>query len=439
MQTDKDLFEVIKESFPLHPRPDFVSSTEMKLRQSAKKLGRKRVYKRYSLAASGVLAITLAASWLFFFNGKDAVKYTLTSKFESAKEGGQIKQQGQSAEEFTYSPPRQEENFSDMTKEQILTKMINSVDYFQTAKGEFKIPGGNTSGYAVVDYEISLRNLKGGFSKVINEKGKSENEQYYKDGTIWMIFKNQGSYREDKYQEAPRRGTLTIKDAFTTDKNGDSVTDYRERPPIGAPMSSLFHYEIVSSLMRDLNKWEIEKQNEMLLGHNTMVIKGKSNRRDAHSFRFWVDKDTGILLKYETYSPTGQVVDYLYPTKLEINVPINSKDFVPNLEGLKKQDPSAMEKGPYIVTGNIDSEIPGELKQRWEQAKKDPNHTSIFHWKDDWYFFLQKGYLLDNIEVKDQEGVILLAKTSPQKSQHNFTALAKGYKLSSIKIVYENN
>jgi hypothetical protein len=79
MQTDKDLFNLIKESYPLQPRKEFVSSTEVKLRQRAQKMTKKHMMKRLSFVSSGLLLCVLALSWFFFFSGKDIVLDTLTS------------------------------------------------------------------------------------------------------------------------------------------------------------------------------------------------------------------------------------------------------------------------------------------------------------------------------------------------------------------------
>jgi hypothetical protein len=79
MQTDKDLFNLIKESYPLQPRKEFVSSTEVKLRQRAQKMTKKHMMKRLSFVSSGLLLCVLVFSWFFFFSGKDIVLDTLTS------------------------------------------------------------------------------------------------------------------------------------------------------------------------------------------------------------------------------------------------------------------------------------------------------------------------------------------------------------------------
>lgn len=336
-----------------------------------------------------------------------------------------------------YTPPKQEENYNDMTKEEILTKMLNTVDHFETAKGEFEINYRNIPSNSVVSYEISLKNNIGGFSKTISgQEGKEiVNYEYYSDGYFWFVSELTHIYNKSRYSKPIRSGTLKIEDAFTTDDDGNDVTKYRERSPIGEANATLFPYEIASNYTRNLNTWEIENQNEKVLGHNTLVIKGKINKHNFQSFRFWVDKDTGILVKYETYNSSGEVVDYLHPTILEINVPIDSKRFTPNLENYKQETPTS--EGSHVITGKIDGKIPKSLKTQWEDAKNKLDETTILHHDDDWYIHIKKGYLVDRIVENGKEGIVYMAKTSPQKSQFNFHTLLEDYDVNSLKIVYE--
>lgn len=340
--------------------------------------------------------------------------------------------------EAEYIPPKQEENYEEMTKEEILTKMINTVDHFETASGEFKIHNKSIPNDTVVEYSISLKNKLGGRGKTTDTvNGKEEvTYEYYKDGVLWIVSEQTKTYMESKYEEYSAGTPLKIEDAFTIDNDGINVTQYRRKPPIGVANQTLFPYEIASNYTRDLNSWNIEKQNEELLGHNTLVIRGNLNRKDFQSFRFWVDKDTGILVKYETYNSAGEVVDYLYPTKLEINVRIDSKEFTPSLEGYKSYDLSQLEQ-PHMTTGNIDDLIPDMLKIEWEEAKKKPNKTTVLKLNGNWYIYVKKGYLVNYLEENGNQGTLYLVKTSSQKSHHNFQTLAEGYKVNSLKIVYE--
>jgi stage II sporulation protein P len=83
MQTNKNLFDLIKETYPLTPSATFVSSTENKLRHAARKLKRKRKIKQFSFASSGLALFVIAMSWLFLFSGKEVI----TNQFYAFGEG----------------------------------------------------------------------------------------------------------------------------------------------------------------------------------------------------------------------------------------------------------------------------------------------------------------------------------------------------------------
>lgn len=71
MQTDKELFDLIKKTYPLNPSEEFVSTTSDHLRKRARKLNRKNRIKHLSFATSGIAIITFALSWFLFYGGKD--------------------------------------------------------------------------------------------------------------------------------------------------------------------------------------------------------------------------------------------------------------------------------------------------------------------------------------------------------------------------------
>ncbi len=326
------------DSFTNHsPISSFANMTGSKRSLKRRILMIKQFHKKsYRWSLLGVVSIIALAG--FSFVNTDAASNNVIKKDGLKKISNTSNKLG-----IAYTPPKHEENYKDFTKEEILTKMINSVDYFETAKGEFTIHYGNidsADGYTLIDYELSLKNKVGGFSKEARwENGKDKvTETYYNDKSLWYIDEEEKSFRKVGTGNPNNSGTLTLDNAFQYDNEGNYVTYYRERPLIGQAMSALFPYEIASNYTRDLTKWEIEKQNEMLLGHNTLLIKGvlndfAANKSKSKTFHFWVDKDTGILVKYETYNSAGTVVDYLYPAKLEVNISIDSKNFTPNLDG----------------------------------------------------------------------------------------------------------
>ncbi|MEK9197082.1 MULTISPECIES: stage II sporulation protein P [Bacillales] len=79
MQNDKEIFDMIKGNYPQYPSENFITSTETKLRQKARRMNRNWKVKRISAISSGLLFFTLSLSWLFLFDGKETLTNVLTS------------------------------------------------------------------------------------------------------------------------------------------------------------------------------------------------------------------------------------------------------------------------------------------------------------------------------------------------------------------------
>ncbi|AND41427.1 hypothetical protein A361_20430 [Cytobacillus oceanisediminis 2691] len=283
-------------------------------------------------------------------------------------------------------PPKQEENYENMKKEDILTKLFNTVDYFQSASGKFEIYNkyyDDSTSKANVEYKISLKNLIGGYEKIINIPDEkvvgaqiTTQEMFYNDKKIWRLENDDvKTYYIDDYEIEPSREIVKPERVFSIpiNKMYDSEDMYRERPPSGVSGASLFPYEMGAKYLRFNNLWEIEKQNEELLGHNTIVLHGSidksvvdNSQPDEKSFRFWVDKDTGILLKYEIYNEKSEIISYLHPESLSVNVAIDSKQFIPNLDNYQ---PMEVQERQYKDSREKDIEVVEHADSIEEEVK----------------------------------------------------------------------
>lgn len=72
---------------------------------------------------------------------------------------------------------------------------------------------------------------------------------------------------------------------------------------------------------------KIEQQEEKYLEDKIIVIRGNlsafnSEKYHSASFKFWVLKSSEILMKLETYSADGNMVDSLETQKLEKSIHI---------------------------------------------------------------------------------------------------------------------
>ncbi|MFT4416207.1 stage II sporulation protein P [Fredinandcohnia humi] len=79
MENDKDLFALIKETYPLNPRKEFIALTERKLRQSARKIEKRKNSTWNSFVASGFVLCAITLSWIFLFSGKEVIINNLNS------------------------------------------------------------------------------------------------------------------------------------------------------------------------------------------------------------------------------------------------------------------------------------------------------------------------------------------------------------------------
>lgn len=82
MQTNKDLFDLIKETYPLNPSPTFITTTESKLRQTARRLNRKQQLRQFSYTASGLALLIVAISCFIVLDVKEIMINQLNSSGE---------------------------------------------------------------------------------------------------------------------------------------------------------------------------------------------------------------------------------------------------------------------------------------------------------------------------------------------------------------------
>lgn len=241
-----------------------------------------------------------------------------------------------------YKPYEQKENYKMMTKADILKKMQTSFKYFKTAKGKsiVHVISNGTEITNEIDYEAVNNSTPCGYNKIITTIPKTDEKStkytYYNQNTSWDIDKSKSTYMEFDYKHQNSLGR-TQRQTADKDKYSINVVSVIEYPLVDLANFYLFPYEIANTYLENQEQWEIEKQNEDISGHNTLVIKGVLDKDLSTSFRFWVDKDTGILVKFETYDKEGNILSYLDPKELTVNGPIDTNALKPNLNGLKKQ------------------------------------------------------------------------------------------------------
>lgn len=289
-----------------------------------------------------------------------SIGYFILNQEGSLKQENQATKQKADEEKETVNLPVPKENYEEMSKEEIVTRLLNSVDYFATAAGTYEtfdsFYDGSTS-KTKVEYKYSNKKVIGGYQKVINYPDDKnphselrEEEYYYNQEHMWNIDLNTKQYvLQDYFGFGGKKDKVLADDVFHIDlyKLYDSEKQFRERPPVSG---NLFSYEFVAGYLRYKDQWEIEKQNVEVIGHNTMVIYGHIDESireinivqpDEESFRIWVDKDTGIMLKKETYNQNEEIISSLTTTSLVINKEFKEKEFIPVVDQYNRYIPTS--------------------------------------------------------------------------------------------------
>ncbi|QWC23526.1 hypothetical protein KJK41_03955 [Bacillus haikouensis] len=136
-------------------------------------------------------------------------------------------------------PPLIEESNEGMTRKEVLEKLLNTVDYFKTASGEFEFfttyRDGSTS-VTTTEFKLSNKRNFGGYDKTtekLQDGGESVNETIYNDKKIWRKESLGKTYSACDYQPVTSQETFTTpEEAFSVDENRLSKpnTKLRERP-----------------------------------------------------------------------------------------------------------------------------------------------------------------------------------------------------------------
>jgi hypothetical protein len=205
--------------------------------------------------------------------------------------------------------------------------MLNSMDYFKTAKGslEFKSKDQyepnveylvkndpkNPVGYEKYGRMIKIA-IKGSSRTIDSENNQTVRETEYDGYTEAIEFDKQIEYRYS---------TL----------DGKPLTRYRDDHPIvGISKGSLFPQEIATNFLMNYDNWQIKEQNLEYLGRKSLLISGTLEVDNAlkfggREFKFWIDKQTGILLTYEIYNSNGNAVEYIRTKEIFIDKEFNDE------------------------------------------------------------------------------------------------------------------
>jgi outer membrane lipoprotein-sorting protein len=272
---------------------------------------------------TGILGIMVCVGLLFLTYRIVVVNHKLSSEKLAATKTHSVTPKNSTPTSQNYAPVKDP---GQLTKKTLEYRMMNTVDYFTTAKGSFTyMELGNKS---TISYGIEMNgdNYKSYSKETNNQDKKGSIIEYSNNHLITTIFPARNEY--EQYKTIYRKGgPIQLDQVVVTDGKGigPEHTTYNSRSrPETAAFLSLFQWEIVQSYLIVNQNWDIVNQNEEMFGYKAIVVKGTIKRklpdnRYITSFKMWINRPTGIILKWESYDNKGNIVDSLNTTSLELN------------------------------------------------------------------------------------------------------------------------
>ncbi|OIK14265.1 hypothetical protein BIV60_12225 [Bacillus sp. MUM 116] len=214
-------------------------------------------------------------------------------------------------------------------KTQLLYKMRDTVDTFTTVKGNF-VESSKRDGESNVEFVVQEGDHPESYVKSTSKDRRTEDIYTGK----YFASKVNGTFAHIAHAAPPGPNKFNKKSPLVLEKMPDGSKLYNTRPDhaqtgraeaIVAPLTYAIGY------LENQEKWSFQPD-ERLLGREVTVVSGElsdyfKEKHQAETFKYWIDKQTGMVLKRETYDKQGKIVDKLEVKNLEINVPINTSLF----------------------------------------------------------------------------------------------------------------
>lgn len=227
------------------------------------------------------------------------------------------------------------ENFKD-AKTNIYNKMLNTIDFFNTAELSVDIHMAEGEDLKV-DYYTDIDGSSA--YQAIYDHGVLTSETYCSPNSDFLTFvdnkrKTYNQYHLKVYKRSDSPYIPLEERIIFDDITGDGLPIYTYRRNItNCTLASycLFPEGFTYSYLADFERWEIENDNVDYLDRKCIKIVGRPNpyTSDKHNndnFVMLVDEQTGIILKFEGYK-NGELTRYQTVTKCLIDEQPTIKQF----------------------------------------------------------------------------------------------------------------
>lgn len=239
------------------------------------------------------------------------------------------------------------------TKEELTTRMLNSIDHFSNAKGQLVYTSSNdqtsyTTDFVMNSYNINLSYEATNFTvkpELSRSKKSSGVETKFvqtfdsKNLNLYNLIDDEVSERTDQVLDVPpiqTRGDFSaegegLAEKISIDEDGIPTYELKADPThLVYAKQALLPEDLTLGILKDIENWEIVSDEEVA-GVSTKRIEGQLNeeyrkRYLSETFIMNVDPKTGILLRFESYLGK-ELKEQMLVNHLELNSILNKEMF----------------------------------------------------------------------------------------------------------------
>ncbi|WP_433747960.1 sigma-E factor regulatory protein RseB domain-containing protein [Falsibacillus pallidus] len=206
----------------------------------------------------------------------------------------------------------------------IQERMLNSYNYFDSAKGSFRYYSETVPFDLIIDYKLQMKNKVSYSTSLLNQATGLKTEETFDGNNLISLNHNDKTYQTQPYNVQSKGQYMKLKNAVT--KNGDGTKNYNY-PATGIELgyagTSLHSKEIALGFLEDHSLWKASRR-ENILGRTAIVIDGTfddsfQRKLSAKTFTLWMDQNSGILLKMELYNANGRSIEGIETKDIKIN------------------------------------------------------------------------------------------------------------------------
>lgn len=218
-----------------------------------------------------------------------------------------------------------------VSKEDYINKMLNSVDFYNEVSGKLETNMLNGDVYNV-EYSLNFNDSKA-YEHIKNDD--FDEETFVQNGMKYEfdnISKTQNKSIKTEKLKSDENYEEHFKSDFQTDYGADFIYGKDFTGIYYSAMLSIYPRQFVNDLMYDFDLWYTGDR-ITYLDRDCQIIKGTIPSEFQHSFgnaetfKLIMDRETGIMIELECYTPNGIVTSFIHTKEISFdNIEIDDFD-----------------------------------------------------------------------------------------------------------------